>query len=516
MKKIIVAFNERAIVFIGGQFQQVLSAGQHWIWHGFKSVEIYRETLKDLRVQWTGITNLLRFDRNAAEHYWQVIASPENTATIVWHPHMPAQVIRAGEVRAFWRPAAGESALSVWQMPQDDYRIPTEAEQVLLQQTISEPLRYYSVDEGEYLLISVLGKPEAVLPKGEYILLQQKNLLVAKLNSKEIRFANDAYAKQWQKNNPELFAQYLETVTTAENEILLWTDNGTLQGLIPPRQTTYFYRSTRADYQRITLNDNLQVPENIISLFRATTPDVQNAVAPYLRVINVPPQHLALLTINEKETRILSTGIYHFWQIHHTLDYNLYDLRLQLTELSGQELITEDKITVRINATCQWQITDALVWRDTYQNGEDNFYRELQFAVRAVVGSKTIDALLAEKSQLDNELAAILRSKNLQGIKIHSVGIKDIILPGEVRDILSRVVEAEKTAQANNIRRREETAATRSLLNTARVMEDNPTALRLKELETLEKVTEKIDKISVFGGLDGILNGLIHIDKGKK
>ena len=73
----------------------------------------------------------------------------------------------------------------------------------------------------------------------------------------------------------------------------------------------------------------------------------------------------------------------------------------------------------------------------------------------------------------------------------------------------------EKSAQANNIRRREETAATRSLLNTARVMEENPTALRLKELETLEKVTEKIDKISVYGGLDGVLKGLINIQQPK-
>lgn len=66
-------------------------------------------------------------------------------------------------------------------------------------------------------------------------------------------------------------------------------------------------------------------------------------------------------------------------------------------------------------------------------------------------------------------------------------------------------------ARTNVIRRREETAATRSLLNTARVMEDNPIALRLKELETLEKVTEKIDKISVFGGLDAVLKDLVKI-----
>ena len=89
--------------------------------------------------------------------------------------------------------------------------------------------------------------------------------------------------------------------------------------------------------------------------------------------------------------------------------------------------------------------------------------------------------------------------------------MKDIILPGEMKTILARVVEAEKAAQANVIRRREETAATRSLLNTAKVMEDNPIALRMKELETLEKVTEKIDKISVYGGLDSVLKDLVKI-----
>jgi regulator of protease activity HflC (stomatin/prohibitin superfamily) len=94
---------------------------------------------------------------------------------------------------------------------------------------------------------------------------------------------------------------------------------------------------------------------------------------------------------------------------------------------------------------------------------------------------------------------------------VHSVGVKDIILPGEMKVILSKVVEAEKIAQANLIRRREETAATRSLLNTAKVMEDNPTALRLKELETLEKVTEKVGSISVYGGLEGLLKELVKI-----
>ena len=139
-------------------------------------------------------------------------------------------------------------------------------------------------------------------------------------------------------------------------------------------------------------------------------------------------------------------------------------------------------------------------------------YKELQFALRAAVGTRSLDELLEDKRVLDQVVDEQVKRRIAgMGLELESVGVKDIILPGEMKTILAKVVEAEKVAQANVIRRREETAATRSLLNTAQVMEKNPTALRLKELEALEKVAEKIDKISVFGGLDGLLNDLVKL-----
>jgi regulator of protease activity HflC (stomatin/prohibitin superfamily) len=84
-----------------------------------------------------------------------------------------------------------------------------------------------------------------------------------------------------------------------------------------------------------------------------------------------------------------------------------------------------------------------------------------------------------------------------------------------MRELINKVVEAEKVAQANLIRRREETAATRSLLNTAKLMEDNPTLLRLKELEALERVTEKIGRVDVHAssgqGLNAVLDQLVSL-----
>jgi len=130
------------------------------------------------------------------------------------------------------------------------------------------------------------------------------------------------------------------------------------------------------------------------------------------------------------------------------------------------------------------------------------------------VGTRTLDALLEDKGAVDQEVFKDVRDKFAEiGIEVRGIGVKDIILPGDMKDILGKVVAAEKVAQANVIRRREETNATRSLLNTAKVMEGNPVALRLKELETLEKVTEKVGNISVYGGLDGVLDQIVHIKR---
>ena len=190
-------------------------------------------------------------------------------------------------------------------------------------------------------------------------------------------------------------------------------------------------------------------------------------------------------------------------------------LRLQVLEVAGQEILTRDKVSLRVNLTAGYRITDVLTAFARQAKPVDFLYKELQFGLRAAVGTRTLDELLENKTVIDDVVNTHIRRRVEDaggfGLEVESVGVKDIILPGDMKIILAKVVEAEKAAQANVIRRREETAATRSLLNTAKVMEGNPITLRLKELETLEKVTEKIDKISVFGGLDGVLKDLVKI-----
>jgi regulator of protease activity HflC (stomatin/prohibitin superfamily) len=113
----------------------------------------------------------------------------------------------------------------------------------------------------------------------------------------------------------------------------------------------------------------------------------------------------------------------------------------------------------------------------------------------------TLDEMLDRKESISEYVIGSLKEKaSSLGVEIKGGGIRDIILPGEVREIMNQVLVAQKKAQANIITRREETASTRSLLNTARLLEENVMLYKLKEMEYVEKIADKINSISLSGG----------------
>lgn len=136
----------------------------------------------------------------------------------------------------------------------------------------------------------------------------------------------------------------------------------------------------------------------------------------------------------------------------------------------------------------------------------------MQHAFRQPLATKTLDDILSRKGVVDVEASNAVRAEMAAiGIEVADIAIKDVILPGDMRDILNRVVAAEKEAEAQVIRRREETNATRSLLNTAKVMAENPVMLRLKELEALEKIADKVQSLTVHHGTQGLLQDLVSL-----
>jgi regulator of protease activity HflC (stomatin/prohibitin superfamily) len=169
-------------------------------------------------------------------------------------------------------------------------------------------------------------------------------------------------------------------------------------------------------------------------------------------------------------------------------------------EVAGQEILSKDKAQIRINFTLQYQIVDIVKALLDNKEYEKQLYSLMQLTLRSYIGQMTLDELMERKTEiqgyvLENTLPQVAGL----GITLLTCGVKDVILPGDVRDIMNQVLIAEKRAQANSIMRREETASTRSLLNTAKLMEENSMLFKLKEMEYVEKIAEKINTISVSG-----------------
>lgn len=229
----------------------------------------------------------------------------------------------------------------------------------------------------------------------------------------------------------------------------------------------------------------------------------------FLEVCQVLQNHVALMLYKGKYVKTLTPGTHVFWRGLGEIKFIHVRLGDQQIDISGQEIMTHDKVTLRMNVHCTYQIEDPIKTALEVDQSRDVLYREIQLVCRQEVASRTLDQLLTEREKLGEALLEGIqpRAKEL-GYRIKNIGIRDIILPGEMKTILNQVVEAEKKAQANLIRRREETSATRSLLNTAKLMENNPILLRLKELEILTEVAAHVNAIQVVGGLGALLNQL--------
>ena len=237
-----------------------------------------------------------------------------------------------------------------------------------------------------------------------------------------------------------------------------------------------------------------------------------NMVSQSILYVEIPDEHVGLLKVNGKITEQLAPGSYGYWKYKRAISVSQMDLRLQSVEVAGQEILTKDRVSLRINLSANYKVIDPMAVALKVNDFAGFVYKELQLKLREAVGTATLDGLLEDKDSLNQVIQQGLFEKlKAYGVELLSVGVKDIILPGDMKVILNKVVEAQKEAEANLIKRKEETQAMRSLHNTAKMMENNPVLIRMKELEALERVTERVDKITVYSGLDGVLNDLVKL-----
>lgn len=238
-------------------------------------------------------------------------------------------------------------------------------------------------------------------------------------------------------------------------------------------------------------------------------PEAARALVPSNLMYNyiVRPYMRGLLYVDGTFEGELGAGRYGIHCDKRSVEMHMVDMREQELQITGQEVMTSDKVTIRINVIVKFRVRDALASIESQQDLQASLYSEAQMAARRYIAGINIDALLEGRNEASQVMGQQLTARSSGwGIEVTQIDLKDIILPGEMKTLLNRVIEAEKQAQAQVIMRREETAATRSQANTAKMLENNPTLLRLKELEAVRDIAANIGQLTVVAGADDLLN----------
>jgi regulator of protease activity HflC (stomatin/prohibitin superfamily) len=290
----------------------------------------------------------------------------------------------------------------------------------------------------------------------------------------------------------------------AHERAVVWVD-GRLEAVLKPRLYVLWTVFRDVKVETFDARGALFEHEQLAAILEL------RGTAALLEAVTVEAGHAGLLFRNGRHEATLAPGVYALWKGVARARIAIVELREQVADVAGQEIMTADKVTLRLNAVVTFKVADPLRAVTAVDDHRQALYREAQLALRATVGARTLDALLGEKEAVARELAMALAARAAElGLEVVSLGIRDVILPGEMKELMNRVIEAQKAAEAALVTRREETAAMRSQANTARLLEQNPTLMRLRELETLEKVAEK-GRLSVVVGEGGLAGRIVKM-----
>jgi len=244
-------------------------------------------------------------------------------------------------------------------------------------------------------------------------------------------------------------ATHFHVVELEDREVGLVYKNGKIAGVLAPgRRQLYWRGPVDVHVVRYDISQDCEIPSGIAQVLVRAKQPLAAQVAEAVMAVEVPDTAIGLLMIDGELVKVLGPGLHAFWKFQRAISVELIDRRVQAMEVAGQELLTRDWVNLRIGLVALWQVLDVVRARAALSNFVDFAYKELQFALREAVGNRTLDEVLADRGLLDREICAAAHGKVTgHGLAIHSVGVKDV-----------------------------------TLLNTAPLMDESPTLLKLRRL----------------------------------
>src|SRR5262245_36812176 len=131
------------------------------------------------------------------------------------------------------------------------------------------------------------------------------------------------------------------------------------------------------------------------------------------------------------------------------------DVRERDLTIKGQEILTADKVAIRVSIVVQFRVTDPKAALHKVANYEDRLYRDVQIAARRSLDSMVLEEILSTRNRLSEDiLQDVKESAAGYGVAIGRADIKDLVFPGNLQEIMNRVLAAERTSQAQLVEAR--------------------------------------------------------------
>lgn len=315
-------------------------------------------------------------------------------------------------------------------------------------------MRRITIDANRVGLVYKHGRIERVLQSGKHWLGFGERVDINNMSQHYIPVVELDIALQ----NSD-FAALIHIIDVKDNELVLVYQNGNFKSVLTAGRHAIWkgladYKFVQADTSNIEIE--AAIDRNLLE---------KQPLLNYIRSYKVESFEKGLLFIDGNFERILEAGTYMYWKNSRTIQVFKGDLRQLNMEITGQEILTKDKAQLRLNFSIQYRLTDITRALLENKDFEKQLYITIQLALRECVGLLTFDELMESKEKIAAQIMELSAAKvEALGVQLTNCGVKDIILPGDVKEIMNQVLVAEKRAQANIITRREETASTRSLL----------------------------------------------------
>jgi len=186
-------------------------------------------------------------------------------------------------------------------------------------------------------------------------------------------------------------------------------------------------------------------------------------------------------------TNVRGPGLYWIWPF---LEYaRRVDVRILTVKLETQETVSRDGVAVRVNAVVWYKITDPAKAINAVSDPYLAVLQASETALRDTIGQHGLDELLKHREQVNAKLMELLeRSAAKWGVHIDAVEMRDLDIPEQMQRALAREAEASREAKARLIKAQGEAAASQTLVDAARLIQQVPAALELRRLQTLSEI----------------------------